>query len=240
MRNVLPVSTDPAADLRPALARHVALPQPQGHGGTDDLVCTGRLPLERSGSLCCDRSRKLHFAGGRPHARKHWIQIFWVACVAPAIVASVLATWSRRARYIGRIAVGVLMLLGRAVFNAVNLAFGADYGDFADQAHFGWVTAAWRAMVAPNHYLFIGLLVAFEAVVGVLILSGGRRTQLGLIGAIGFHLALWLFGWGVSFYSLLMLPALVLLLRAERRAGTISATSTAPASVARIEASQKG
>jgi hypothetical protein len=107
--------------------------------------------------------------------------------------------------------------------------FWADYGDFADQAHFGWVTTAWRAVVAPNHDLFIGFLV------GVLILSGGRKTQLGLIGAIGFHLALWLFGWGVSVYSLLMLPALALLLRAERRAGTISATSTAPASVARIE-----
>jgi hypothetical protein len=48
--------------------------------------------------------------------------------------------------------------------------------EIGDQAHFGWVTAAWRAVVAPNQYLFIGLLVVFEAVVGVLILSGGRRT----------------------------------------------------------------
>ncbi len=45
-----------------------------------------------------------------------WVQIFWIACVATAIVASVLATWSRRARYIGRLAVGVLMLFGGAVF----------------------------------------------------------------------------------------------------------------------------
>jgi hypothetical protein len=103
------------------------------------------------------------------------------------------------------------------------------------------VTAAWRAVVAPNHYLFIGLLVAFEAVVGLLILSGGRRTRLGLIAAIGFRLAQWLFGWGVTVYSLLMLPALVLLLRAERRAATISATTAAPASVSRGEVtSQKG
>jgi hypothetical protein len=137
------------------------------------------------------------------------------------------------ARYIGRVAVGVLMLLGGAVFNAVNLALG-DYGSFADQAHFGWVTAAWRAVVAPNQYLFIGL--AFEAVVGVLILSGGRKTQLGLIGAIGFHLALWLFGWFVTVYVLIMLAALVLLLRAERRAATtVSATTAAPAAVSRVE-----
>jgi hypothetical protein len=46
-----------------------------------------------------------------------WVQIFWVACVGTAIVASVLAIWSRRARYIGRVAVGVLMLLGGAAFN---------------------------------------------------------------------------------------------------------------------------
>ena len=154
-----------------------------------------------------------------------WVQIFWVACVATAIVASVLAIWSRRARYVGRIAVGVLMLLGGAAFNAVNLATGETYADFADQAHFGWVTSAWRAVVAPNHYLFIGLLVVFEAVVGVLILMGGRWTRLGLIGALGFHLALWLFGWGVTIYALLMVPALVLLLLAERRAAKLPAAA---------------
>jgi hypothetical protein len=48
------------------------------------------------------------------------------------------------------------------------------------------VSAAWRSVVAPNQYLFIGLLMVFEALVGVLILGGGRRTQLGLVGAIGF------------------------------------------------------
>jgi hypothetical protein len=163
-----------------------------------------------------------------------WVQIFWVLCIATAVVVSVLAIWRPRARYIGRVAVGVLMLLGGAAFNAVNLALG-DYAGFADQAHFAWVTSAWHAVVAPNQYLFIGLLVVSEAVVGVLILSGGRRTQLGLVGAIGFHLALWLFGWFVTIYSLIMLPALLLLLRAERRAATVSATTAAPAAVSSVE-----
>jgi hypothetical protein len=80
--------------------------------------------------------------------------------------------------------------------------------------------------------LFIGLLVAFEAILGVLIVSGGLRTQVGLIGSIGFHLALWLFGWGVTVYSFLMLPALVLLLRAEWRAATVSAATAAPGTAA--------
>ena len=97
------------------------------------------------------------------------------------------------------------------------------------------MTTAWRVVVAPNQLLFIGLLVAFETVVGVLILSGGRRTQLGLVGAIGFHAALWLFGWGVTIYSVLMIAALVLLLRAERRAASASATIAAPAPVSNAE-----
>jgi hypothetical protein len=97
------------------------------------------------------------------------------------------------------------------------------------------VTAAWRAVVAPNQYLFVGLLVAFEAVVGVLILSGGRRTQLGLIGAIGFHLALWLLGWFVTIYCLIMLPALLLLLGTEQRAATVAAATADPAAVSRVE-----
>ena len=70
------------------------------------------------------------------------------------------------------------------------------------------MTAAWRAVVGPNVFLFISLLVVFE---------GGRRCSnperedggpgWGLLGAIGFHLALWLFGWGVTIYALIMLPA---------------------------------
>jgi hypothetical protein len=126
--------------------------------------------------------------------------------------------------------------LRRDTFNAANLLVSAqDYASFADQAHFDWVTAAWRAVVAPNVFLFISLLVVFEAVVGVLILSGGRRTQVGLVGAIAFHLAMWLFGWGVTIYALIMVPALALLLRAERRAAAVSATTVAASTAADLE-----
>jgi hypothetical protein len=155
-----------------------------------------------------------------------WIQVFWSACVLAAVVAAVLAGRHRWARQLGRVAVGVLMLAGGALFNAVNLATGGDYAAFADSAHFDWVTTAWRAVVAPQQPVFIGMLVIYEAAVGVLILLGGRRTQLGYVGAIGFHLALWLFGWFVTIYALVIVPALVLLLLAERRAA--GSTVTAP------------
>jgi uncharacterized membrane protein len=110
-----------------------------------------------------------------------------------------------------------LFVFGGATLHVINLATGVDYIDFADPAHIGWVTDAWRAVVGPNQILFIGLLVVFEASVGVLALLGGRWTQLGYLGVIGFYLALWLFGWFETVWVLLMLPAMLLLLRAERR-----------------------
>jgi hypothetical protein len=54
---------------------------------------------------------------------------------------------SDRTRQIGRISTGLLMLLGGAAVNAISLAVGVDYADFADDAKFGWVTDAWRAVV---------------------------------------------------------------------------------------------
>jgi len=122
-------------------------------------------------------------------------QILWLACGVATIVAALRAGRSSRARYLGRAAVGVLFVIGGALLHVINLASGGDYAGFADPAHFAWVTHAWRAVVAPNQVLFIGLLVVFEAAVGVLSVSGGRRTQLGYLGVIGFYLPLWLFGW---------------------------------------------
>jgi hypothetical protein len=156
-------------------------------------------------------------------------QILWLACGVTTIVAGVLANRSRRARYVARAAVGVLFILGGALLHVINLATGVDYAGFADPAHFAWVTDAWRAVVAPNQVLFIGLLVVFEATVGALTLSGGRRTQLGCVGVIGFYLALWLFGWFETVWIVTQVPPMLLLLRAERRA------ATAPAPAAHVK-----
>jgi hypothetical protein len=165
----------------------------------------------------------LRKGGCRGHAGASF-EIVFFALAIPAFIADVLAGVSDRARRIGRISTGLLMLLGGAAVNAISLAAGVDYADFADDAKFGWVTDAWRAVVAPHDVLLIGLLVAFEATVGVMILSGGRLAQVGLVGAIAFHVCLALFfSWFLTVYGLAMLLPLVLLLRAERRAAAAPA-----------------
>jgi len=118
-----------------------------------------------------------------------------IACGIATIVAAVLAHRSRVARYVGRVAVGVLFLGGGALLHLINLASGANYSGFADPAYLPVVTEAWQAVVVPNAVLFIGLLAVFEATVGVLALCGGRWTRLGYAGVIAFYLALWVFGW---------------------------------------------
>jgi hypothetical protein len=151
-------------------------------------------------------------------------EIVFFAIAIPAFIADVLAGVSERARQIGRISTGLLMLLGGAAVNATSLAVGVNYADFADDAKFGWVTDAWRAVVPGHAVLLIGLLVAFEVTVGVMILLGGRRAQAGLVGAIAFHVCLALFfSWFFTIYGLAMLLPLIMLLRAERRATTAPA-----------------
>jgi uncharacterized membrane protein len=147
-------------------------------------------------------------------------QILWLACGVATIVAAIWASRRTWARHLGRGAVAVLFIIGGALVHVINLATGGDYAGFADPAHFAWVVDSWRAVVAPNQQLFIGLLALFEATVGVLVLSGGRRTQLGYVGVIAFYLALWLFGWMETVWCVAMIVPMVLLLRAERRAAT--------------------
>jgi hypothetical protein len=150
-------------------------------------------------------------------------QILWVFTGIGTVIAAVLVGRSSRGLALGRACTGVLFLVGGAPVHVLNLVRGVDYAGFADPAHFDWVTRSWRAVVAPNVVLFIGLLIVFEAAVGVLVLSGGRRTQLGYLGVIAFYLALWLFGWFETVWCLAMLVPMVVLLRAERRSAATHA-----------------
>ena len=100
-------------------------------------------------------------------------RIFWMTFGVATVVACLLPSRSRRAMLIARVMVGMVMLVGGALLNTAYLVVGNDYSVFVDASRFPWMTETWRAVVSPNHDLLIGLLILFEAAVGVLILSGG-------------------------------------------------------------------
>ncbi len=142
----------------------------------------------------------------------------WPVLGLVTIVAGVMAHRHPRARIIGRWALGTLFVAAGALVNAVYLATGTDYADFADASMIPFVRDTWTSLVAPRQGLFIGLLVVFEATVGLLVVTGGRRTQAALVLIMGFHVALMSFGWYFWAWSIPMLAACALLLRAERGA----------------------
>ena len=154
----------------------------------------------------------------------------WLVCVVATLVGAVLAVRREVGLHVGRIAVGLLFVFGGALLHVINLVGGDDYSGFADPAHFDWVTRAWRAVVPPHHVLLIGLLVAFEATAGVLVVAGGRWTRLGYLAVIAFHLLLWPFGWFETIYVLIMLPPLLVLLERERRLAGCAAVHRGSAS----------
>jgi hypothetical protein len=146
-------------------------------------------------------------------------RIMWLVLGGVAFVAALRANRSRRAMYVGRWALGVLFIVFGAVVNAVYLAVDPDYyNEFATPSPFAFVRDTWQSLVVPNMGFFITLLILFEATMGVLVLSGGRWTQIGLIGLIAFHVGQLAFGGVLWVWAPLMLVTLVLLLRAERRA----------------------
>jgi hypothetical protein len=144
------------------------------------------------------------------------LQLAWLGLGLVILVASLFAYRSRRALMIGRVTLAALYVVAGAAVNTVYLVRGDDYSAFADGSYIPFVRQTWRAVVAPNQMIFIPLLILFEATVGVLLLVGGRWAQLGLVCAIGFHVALLTFGWAYYLWSIPMLLALVLLLRAQR------------------------
>lgn len=146
--------------------------------------------------------------------------IAWPVLGLTTIVAGAMAHRRPRAVLVGRWALGVLFVLAGALVNAIYLASGTDYGDFADASMIPFVRDTWASLVAPRQGLFIGLLIAFEAGVGVLVVTGGRRTQAALVAIMGFHVGLMAFGWFFWAWSIPMLAACALLLRAERARGS--------------------
>lgn len=145
------------------------------------------------------------------------LPVLWVASAVAVVVCAVRSRRHPGALLKGRLATAFLYLVAGAGVNVAMLLRGDDYARFADGAYLGFVTDTWREVVVPNHHAWIALLIAFELTVGVLVLLGGRATQLAYVAAIGFHIALLSFGWGFYAWSLPMAAALATLLVGERR-----------------------
>jgi hypothetical protein len=154
--------------------------------------------------------------------------VIWVSCAVVIVTAAIRAGRDRRAARVGRWAVAVLFVGAGAIVNAILLATGENYADFSSGTYVAFVRDTWRDVVVPNHYLFISLLIAFETAVGLLVLAGGMRSRLGLVAAIAFHVALLSFGWGFYLWSIPMIGALSLLLRAERQPSSLPVTAVIP------------
>jgi hypothetical protein len=146
-------------------------------------------------------------------------KIMWLVLGVTVIATSLRAGRSDRARLVARVALGSLFLFFGAMVNAVYLiTVPESFAAFGDMSQFVFVRDTWSALVAPHLWLFIGLLIVGEATAGLLVLAGGRRTDVGLALLIPFHVGLLFFGWWLWLYALPMLGSLVLLLRAQRRA----------------------
>ncbi|HEX7994648.1 MAG TPA: hypothetical protein VF506_12055 [Streptosporangiaceae bacterium] len=109
------------------------------------------------------------------------------------------------------------IFLGSAVIHLILVsAAPSSYDSFADGSWLPFVRQAWRSVLVPNVGYLIPVLIAFEAAVGVLILSR-RYRRTGIAAAILFNLALIMFGWGFCIWSVPVVALLLLFWHLEAR-----------------------
>lgn len=151
------------------------------------------------------------------------VQVAWAVLGVIVIGGALLAHRSQTAFRVAIDALAVFFLAAGAAVHAWNLATGVSYSGFADWSWSSFVTDTWESLVVPHDWIFIGMLVVFEATVGVLVLVPGRPRRIGLVLILAFHVALLSFGWVYLVWVVPMVTALVLLLRADRRQPTLEA-----------------
>ncbi|RYU10655.1 hypothetical protein [Nocardioides iriomotensis] len=145
------------------------------------------------------------------------VPLTWLALGTVIVVSSLRARRSRRAYLVGVVSVSGLWVVAGALVNALFLSRGDDYSGFADGAPVAWVTDTWESLVVPHHTFFIGLLIAFEAVVGALVLVAGPARQASLLLLVAFNVAVVSFGLAYLAWTVPMVLALTLLWRAGRQ-----------------------
>lgn len=144
-----------------------------------------------------------------------WLPVVWVTLGVVVVACGSLARRHPTAYATGIVAVSALWVIGGAAANAWFIARGETYSGFADGAWSAYVHDTWESLVVPHHGLFIGMLIAFEAAAGLLVLVPGRVRRWTLGTLVAFNVALLAFGWGYLVWSVPVATALVLLLRSS-------------------------
>jgi len=147
-----------------------------------------------------------------------WVlPVTWAVLGITIVVCGLRAARSERALDVGLIAASLLWVVAGAGANAAMLADGSTYTRFASGSPIPFVRDTWESLVVPHHHLFIGLLIAGEAVGGLLLLVPGRPREVGLVAFAVFNATLVVFAWAFAIWGVPMAVSLALLLRAERR-----------------------
>jgi hypothetical protein len=115
----------------------------------------------------------------------------------------------QRVAYVVRHVVGGFFLFTAGVNTGMVLADPSSYEAFADSAALDVVRRQWDQVVMADPTFWLLALAVGEAVIGTLLLLGGRYARAGWIGVIVFHLLLMGFGPGIWLYCLPVLALLV-------------------------------
>ena len=95
-----------------------------------------------------------------------------------------------------RLVLAVVFFAGAGVNAYLALGVPEVYEQFADFSFLRIYRSLWRGLVLPRLRLWIGLVIIFEVVVGVLLLSADPYATLGLVLAAAYAAFLVPFWWG--------------------------------------------
>jgi hypothetical protein len=144
------------------------------------------------------------------------LPLSWATLGLTVVVCGLLAGRRPGAFAVGIGAVSVLWVVAGAGANVAMLIDGTTYTGFADGSPIPFVRDTWESLVVPHHHVFIGLLIAGEALAGALVLVPGRVRESALVALVAFNATLTVFGWGFVGWAAPLVLGLLLLLRAER------------------------
>lgn len=146
-----------------------------------------------------------------------WVlPVSWAVLGLTIVGCSLRAHRDDRARKVGIAAVSLLWFGAGALANLAMLAAGNTYTRFASGSEIPYVRDTWESLVVPHHHVFIGLLIAGEALAGILVLVPGRVREVVLLVLTAFNATLVVFGWGFAIWAVPLVIGLSLLYRAER------------------------